>query len=160
MDISLEVGEYMLNYRVSALIRNGNKILVHHSIGKNHYTLPGGRVKSGETSITALQREVKEEMGFDTEYIRPVSLIENFFYANDKKYHELLFTHELRFKDKSLYNLSRYEAIEAEKKNKLEFLWIDIDKLNENILLPKMMYKVIKDNKQELVHYINDERKN
>lgn len=157
MDISLNIGDYLFNYRVSAIIRNNNKILLHHNIGKGHYTLPGGRVKSGESSITALQREIKEEMGFDTEYVRPISLIENFFHANSD-YHEILITHELRLVDKNLYKLPRYEAIEEAKKGKLEFIWMDIDDLSEEILLPKSMYKVIKENKDEFVHLVNDER--
>ena len=158
MDISLKVGEYMLNYRVAALIKNKNKILTHHTIGKDHFTLPGGRVKAGESSITALRREIKEEMGFDIEYVRPVSLIENFFEMKNNNYHELLFTHEVKFKNEELYKLSRYEAIEEEKKGKLEFVWMDIDKLNDRILLPKKMYKVIKGDEGKFVHYINDER--
>lgn len=158
MDISIKVGDYLLNYRVSALIKKENKILVHHSLGKDHYTLPGGRVKSGESSIVALKREIKEEMGFDIEYIRPVSLIENFFELNDLNYHELLFTHEVKFKDESIYNIPKIEAIEEEKRDKLEFLWIDINALNEERLLPKKMIDVIKNDKGEFVHYINDER--
>ena len=65
-DISVIVGEHLLNYRVSAIIKKENKVLVHHSIGSEHFTLPGGRVKEGESSIEALQREIKEEMDFET----------------------------------------------------------------------------------------------
>ena len=157
MDISLKIGDYLLNYRVSALIRNGNKILVHHNIEKNHYTLPGGRVKSGESSIVALQREIREEMGQETQYIRPVSLIENFFYMKNNRYHELLFTHELKFTDKNMYKLEKINSMEEEKKGKLEFLWINIDDVNENNFLPKKIVKVIKENNNKFEHYINDE---
>lgn len=158
MDISLEIGEYMLNYRVSALIKKDNQILVHHGIEKDHYTLPGGRVQAGESSIDALRREIKEEMGFETEYMRPVSLIENFFEMNNKNYHELLITHELKLKDIELYKQNKYDAIEEIKKGKLEFLWMDIEKLNEKTLLPKGLNTIITENKNEFVHYINDER--
>lgn len=157
-DISLKVGEHLLNYRVSAVIRNGNKILVHHGIKKDHYTLPGGRVKDGESTITALKREIKEEMGFDTEYVKPFSFIENFFEMNDKNYHELLVTHELKFIDKEVYKKQRIEPIEEEKKGKLEFAWMDIEELQNVTFLPQKLLEYLKKDSKEFVHIINDER--
>ena len=156
-DISVQVDEYLLNYRVSAIIRKGSKILTHHSIGSEHYTLPGGRVKEGEDTISALKREILEEMNLKTKYIRPVSFIENFFILKGKKYHELLVTHELEFEDKNAYNIDIKPA-EAHKKGKLEFKWLDIDELDNVKFVPKEMKRVIKENKT-FEHIINNENK-
>ena len=155
-DISVNVGEHLLNYRVSAIIKKKNKVLVHHSIGSEHFTLPGGRVKEGESSIEALQREIKEEMDFETEYVRPVSLIENFFIMKGKEYHELLMTHELKFKNEEIYAKEKYEPVEPEKQGKLEFLWIDIKDIDNINVVPEAMKNVIKEN-DHFVHIINDE---
>jgi 8-oxo-dGTP diphosphatase len=49
---------------VSASIFRQDKILLvrrARSPGKGFYTLPGGRVEFGETLVTAVQREVREE---------------------------------------------------------------------------------------------------
>ena len=156
-DISVQVDEYLLNYRVSAIIRKGSKILTHHSIGSEHYTLPGGRVKEGEDTISALQREILEEMNLKTKYIRPVSFIENFFILKGKKYHELLVTHELEFEDKNAYNIDIKPA-EAHKKGKLEFKWIDTKELDNIKFVPKEMKRVIEGNKT-FEHIINNENK-
>ena len=87
MDISIDIGDNLFNFRVGAVIKNQNKILVHHDKNKEHITLIGGRIKSGEDSITALKREIKEEIGADTEYVKPVAYVENFFEEKGKKYH-------------------------------------------------------------------------
>ena len=155
-DISVIVGEHLLNYRVSAIIKKENKVLVHHSIGSEHFTLPGGRVKEGESSIEALQREIKEEMDFETEYVRPVSLIENFFIMKGKEYHELLMTHELKFKNEEIYAKEKYKPVKPEKQGKLEFLWIDIKDIDNINVVPEAMKNVIKEN-DHFVHIINDE---
>ena len=63
IDISVDIGKHHLNYRVGALIRRNNQILVHKSLNIKHITLPGGRVQEGEDSIEAIQREIQEEMG-------------------------------------------------------------------------------------------------
>lgn len=156
-DISVKVGEHLLNYRVSAVIRNGNKILVHHGIKRDYYTLPGGRVKDGESTITALKREIKEEMGLDTEFVKPFSFIENFFEMDNKNYHELLVTHELKFTNEEVYKKQIIKPIEEEKNGKLEFVWMDIDELQNVTFLPQKLLKYLKDSK-EFVHIINNER--
>lgn len=48
-----------------AIIIEGSKILVMHrnNEGNEYFTLVGGRVNDGETSLQALEREVMEETG-------------------------------------------------------------------------------------------------
>ena len=83
MDINFKWEDYTFNLRVAALIRYENKILVEQNTDVDYYGLVGGRCKLGEDSITAIKREIKEETGEDTEYIRSVGIIENFFTSNE-----------------------------------------------------------------------------
>ena len=64
MDINFKEEGYTFNFRVAALIRNGNKILVEQNKQVDYYGLPGGRCKLGEDSISAIIREMLEETGF------------------------------------------------------------------------------------------------
>ena len=157
-DISIKIGERLFNFRVSAVIRFGNKVLLHHGLDKNHYTLPGGRVKDGESTITALKREIEEEMGLEVTYIKPFSFIENFFEMNGNLYHELLLTHELEFKDKLIYKQNKIMPIEPEKIGKLEFVWCEIDKLDSINFVPKKLKEILKSTPQKFVHIVNFEK--
>ena len=155
-DISLFVGEHKLNFRVSAMIKNGNKILLHHGLTDNHYTLPGGRVKEGETTEQALKREMKEEMGYDIDILKPVSFMENMFTDKGVQFHELLVTYELQFKDKQVYNKDKIELIESCKD--FEFVLMDISKLDNIIFLPSKLKDIIKNTTADFKH-INIENK-
>lgn len=157
-DISIKVGERLFNFRVSAIFRKENKILLHHGLDKDHYTLPGGRVKDGESTITALQREMKEEMGLDTEYVKPFSFIENFFEMDGKLYHELLVIHELKFKDESIYNKKIIKPIEEEEKGNIEFVWYNVEDLDKIEFVPTKLKELIKNDSKEFKHIVNFEK--
>lgn len=138
MDLNFKEDGITFNLRVACLIKNGNKILVEKNNQVNYYGLVGGRCKLGEDSITALKREVYEETGEETEYIRSVGMIENFFtsrYTNTP-YHEILIIHELRFKNPKVYKEDAIINLEEKKESK--FYWKSIDELNK--CKPKIVF--------------------
>ena len=151
MDIHFKEGKYTFNFRVAALIRNGNKILVEQNKQVDYYGLPGGRCKLGEDSITAIKREIREETGRYVEYLRSVGIIENFFtsrYTNSP-YHEILIIHELKFKNPEVYKEDK--IINLEEKKDAKFYWKEIHELKK--CKPEIAFKHLLDS--NFFHFIN-----
>lgn len=70
--------------RVSAILRWRGQILLirHEKRGREHWLLPGGGLKSGETLVQALRRELEEETGIvrEGDALRvegPVAIVES-----------------------------------------------------------------------------------
>lgn len=155
MDLTIDVEDYKLNVRAAGVIIHNNKILVHKNINSDHYSLIGGRVEIGEDSETTVKREIKEELGKEVEVTGYVSTIENFFEMKGKKYHEILFIHKAEFtneEDKKIEHILK----NMEGKDYLQYEWLELDKIEEYPLLPKIVKKVLKENKFP-VHKINKE---
>ena len=151
MDINFEGENYTFNYRVAAIIRNGNKILVEKNKEVDYYGLIGGRCKLGEDSISAIKREIFEETKEQTEYIKSIGIVENFFtsrYSNNL-YHEILIIHELKFKNKGIYN--KKEITNLEEKKKAKFFWKEINGLDK--YQPNIVFKHLND--KNFFHIIN-----
>ena len=155
MDLTIDVEDYKLNVRAAGVIIHNNKILVHRNINSDHYALIGGRVEVGEDSETTVKREVEEELEKEIEINGYISTIENFFEMKGEKYHEILFIHKAEFaneEDKKIeYTLKNMEG-----KDYLKYEWLEMDKIEEYPLLPKIVKKVLKENKFP-VHKINKE---
>lgn len=153
MDITIDVEDYKLNVRAAGVIIHNNKILVHRNINSNHYALVGGRIEIGENSADTIKREIKEELGKEIEITGYVSTIENFFEMDGSKYHEIMFVHKIEFveeEDKRIeYTLNNIEG-----KDYLRYEWLDVNKLDEYPLWPKVIREVLKENKFP-VHKIN-----
>ena len=156
-DITFERNEIVFNYRVAIVIKNDNKVLIQKDKRVMHITLPGGRCELGESSADTAVREFMEETGIETESIKGLGMIENFFVSsfNAKKYHEILLIQELKFKDFNDYKKNIINNIEEKKKDFVTYEWLEIDKLKENNFKPEIVIDII--NKNEFVHYINKE---
>lgn len=95
-DITVSVGDGILNVRVGAIIIKDNKILMVGNEHADYLYSVGGRVKMGETAEKAVVREVYEETGIKMEVECLGFIHENFFVgdtgkAKDKQVHEISF---------------------------------------------------------------------
>lgn len=158
MDITIDVGEYRLNMRATGLIIHKNKLLVHKDIREEYCTLLGGRVTFGENSVDTIKREVEEELGKRAEVIGYIGTIENFFEANQRKYHEIILIHQVEFtnsEDKEI----EYTLHNIEGKEYLQYEWIDLEKIQEYEIRPRCLKEILVQQKFP-IHKINDELKN
>jgi len=113
----------------------------------------GGRVKIGENSENTLKREILEETGKEIEIAGYISTIENFFEANEKKYHEIMFVYQAEFKkeeDKQI--IEPIKNIEG--REYLQYEWLDINELGKYDIRPKIIKEILKESKLP-VHRIN-----
>lgn len=152
-DISVMLDGYKFNYRVAAIIKKNDKILLHKSKKDDFYAVPGGRVKVGESSIKTLKREFIEEMKKDININDFIGLVENFFEYNEKKYHEIMFLFNAEFVDNDLYNVEKITGLEEN--GKIEFIWKSISELEKLDVRPVFLKeKLLKS--EEIGHIIND----
>ena len=142
-DLTLDVDDYKLNVRATAVIIHNGKLLVHHNKENEHYVLIGGRVKIGEDSATTVKREVEEEIGKKVETEEFLATIENFFEMNGKKHHEYMFMQKCEFTDEEDKKID-YALKNLEGEDKIEYIWIDLKDLEKYHVLPVVVKDVLK----------------
>ena len=96
-DITVNVGGYRVNLRVGAIVCQGDKVLVCRMRDKNWWFLPGGRIKTNESSLVALKRELSEEIGESFHIVRPAICSENFFELDGHSFHEVCTYYEVQW---------------------------------------------------------------
>ena len=96
-----------------------------------------------------------EEMGKEIELTGYISTIENFFELKGNKYHEIMFVHKAEFvneEDKKI----EYTIKNIEGEDYLQYEWIEIDKINEYPIVPKIIKEILQEGKFP-VHKINND---
>jgi ADP-ribose pyrophosphatase YjhB (NUDIX family) len=77
------------NLRVAAVVECSQDVLICRVETEDWWFLPGGRVKTNESFIDALARELDEELGGPFQMQRPMVCVENFFRLHGVSFHEL-----------------------------------------------------------------------
>lgn len=152
-DLSVMIEDVKLNVRVGAIIRYKGKILVEKNNNVDFGVIPGGRVKTLESSKDALIREVKEEIGIDlsnTE-MNIVSSIENFFEFDGKKYHELYYVYNINLDDS--YEL--YDGMSNLDNGDSKYYLLTEDEFKQDKILPEVLKDIISVNSFEN-YIVND----
>lgn len=106
-DLKIDIDGIRLNVRAGIIMRYNDLFVAEISqVGANS-TIPGGRVKIGETSLQAITREAKEEMNFnlDTKKARFLKVLENFFNIDGKDFHEIYFLYEYILDEKEFIEI-------------------------------------------------------
>ena len=147
-DISFDLDGVRFNYRVSCVISSGGKYLLHRKKGDPFWNLIGGRVSLGESSIDAVKREIKEEIGCDCSISGLAYVSENFFRLKDTDYHELLMIFRGELEEEI-----REDCIEQD----IEIRWFTEDEIRQMDIRPAYSREVIL--KKELIAQwiVNDE---
>ncbi len=142
MDISLMIDEVKYNFRVGAVLQYKDKVLIEQGDIAPFCVIPGGRVKILEDTISALNREIKEELGIDISNLdgELISVIENFFTENGVKFHELYFIYK--------YNLIEDYGIKDGMLNldslRTKYYWKELNEFENLYILPTKLKEVVK----------------
>lgn len=144
-DLSIIIDGVKFNFRVGLLVKMKKQVLVECNQDYDFVVLPGGRVKTLESSEDALIREINEEMKIDlTNYnLEFIGADENFFELDNIKYHELYFIYKIEIDE----NNEDFKDGMINYDSKVNYYkWVDILDLKEVNLLPKSLINIINSN--------------
>ena len=144
-DLSIIIDGVKFNFRVGLLVKLKKQVLVECNQDYDFVVLPGGRVKTLESSEDALIREINEEMKIDlTNYnLEFICIDENFFELDNIKYHELYFIYKIEIDE----NNEDFKDGMINYDSKVNYYkWVDILDLKEVNLLPKSLINIIDSN--------------
>lgn len=101
-----------------AIIRNAEgRILLHQgrdSLKNETFYRPlGGGIEFGETGKIATERELKEELGVQTEVGNLLATLENIFTYEGSPGHEIVLVYDAKFIDPSLYERKEMDIVES-----------------------------------------------
>ncbi|EJP99533.1 NUDIX hydrolase [Bacillus cereus] len=143
MDLTFKVQETCFNYRVGAICKHDNKILILQDEGEEYWYVPGGRVKMLENSEDALKRELAEEVGVPIKVKRLIWSVENFFTLSERKFHEISFYYEVELQELPANGANQY--ILKEEGRTYLFKWVPVEELDAYNLQPAFIKDKVKD---------------
>lgn len=121
-----------------ALIENKGEILACAGIDRfkntEHYRLVGGGIDFGESSVNALRREIREELGLEILKPELLSIFENIFTFNGKPGHEIIFLYRVKLKAKSAYQRTYFSILDSRRGHKA--VWINPKRLGRKKIYP------------------------
>ncbi len=137
MDISFVTKDGRFNYRVAAVLLDGERILAMHDERSPYFYLPGGRVRMGERAEDAVLREVREELGIEARIKRPLWLSQAFFTEDVDRigFHELCLYFLLDASETDL--LLRGDRFRGPEQNHVhDFEWLPFGRLKDEYFYP------------------------
>ena len=109
------------------VIEEEGKILLCRGKGNRNFFFPGGHIEEGESAPEALMREIKEELGEESEVKRFIGASENKFVTKKGEVHEINLVFEV-----TLLN----DSGRVSQEDHLEFAWLTREELRDAIVFP------------------------
>lgn len=158
--ISVNIGDVKFNFRACCVIFNEDrsKVLVNYRDGIDFVVLPGGRVRTNESTEETLVREIQSGLNETVVNLHLKLVMENFFKWRDGVIvHELQYFYSGKFKNKTLESV-KGEIVSDNGRDK--FKWLTIQELYKHNYVPTVAIKYIQELQRkdyEIKHQICDE---
>ena len=149
-DICFNEGDMKFNFRVSCIIENNGRFLLHKRKADSFWNFLGGRVKLGELCEDAIKREIREEIGCKCKIDQLVKVYENFYKFKDTTFHEILVIFKVTLLDEL-----KEECVE----NKLVIGWFSKDDLDSILIKPEFTKEILLEDEYSMGWLVNDEIK-
>ncbi len=152
-DIFYFQNHHVFNFRVALLPLFEDKILLQKPIVDDYFSLLGGRVKLGETTLEAITRESKEELNlnFSPQDLTLNVIAENFFAYGDKKAHELLFVY--RWNIPQNHHILQKDNFSSCDKEDIIVSWHNINELANMDLRPEFIKQCLSNPTLQYLQY-------
>ncbi|WP_373482658.1 NUDIX hydrolase [Acetobacterium sp.] len=138
-DILYRSEKFIFSYRIAGVLVRDQKILLQKPANYDIYSLPGGHVRSGETSQEALMREFKEEINADINVEKLLFVGENFFPWGQLPCQQISLYYQISLRDATQIPLNGVFKVIDELENQqieLDFCWIPLSELKNIKLYP------------------------
>ena len=152
MDIKYVDKDYQFIYRTSAVIFNQDftKVLLFNVEGRKVYMLPGGKVNQREDSLSAIKREIKEELGYDNIEFSCLAISEEFVLDKGFYNQQINVIYQGVFRDE--INDVKFKGLEGDWIN---FEWVNVSEIDNYNIYPSDIKKAIK-NPNMMVHIVEN----
>ncbi|MBC8170080.1 MAG: NUDIX hydrolase [Anaerolineae bacterium] len=134
----------MMFNRVAGIALHEGQVLLHRAEMEDFWTLPGGQIEPGESTETALKREMQEELHTEVTVGKLCYVVENFFPYSGKDYHEIGLYFQMQLPpDSPLLLTQMFDGIELYFNNqpafRLIFEWTPLNTLAGKIMKPAFL---------------------
>lgn len=112
------------------------RLLLCHGKNASYSYLPGGHIEFGESAVSALKRELKEELGLSIRVQRFLGCFENRFKQKARLHCEINLVFEFTIP------YSGKKCIKARERH-IEFLWVPLNELKKYNVQPSFIPQTI-----------------
>lgn len=155
MDLTFKSEKTCFNYRVGAICKHKNKILLLQNEGEDFWYVPGGRVQMLENSAVAVKRELKEELGVNVDVKRLLWTVENFFTYDSQQFHEISFYYEVNLLELPAKGEDTFML--EEDGRRYVFQWVSLDQISDYNLKPDFLKEKVNDLPIHMEHVVRSE---
>lgn len=137
---TVNLPEILIRNRSAGVLSAGKLVLLQRVEADDYWSLPGGGIERGESSLHAFVREMREELDWVPRKARLIGLIENLFATNSRTYQECGFYYAATADD--LYALHGYPEPGVEfraPEDKLILRWTPVTELGELDVRPHII---------------------
>ena len=152
-DIKIKTDKKCFKFRVAGIVESEGKILTTKMRNNNFYCFPGGHVEFLEDTLSAVKRELKEELFFSFKVKKLLYIHENMFKKDDKNFHELCFYFKVVPTEKVKKEDLIWEEIDNGEKLFHNYKWIDLKEINNYDIRPKRVVEKYLINKNKFSHF-------